>query len=60
LWREGALFGESAQKAYAVKCDADLNPEVSRNQGKLIAEVAYADKDTAEFIIFKISHSMNV
>jgi phage tail sheath protein FI len=59
LWRSGAFFGESAKEAYLVVCDEELNPEASRKQGKLITQVAYADKDTAEFIIFKVSHSMS-
>lgn len=58
LWREGALFGDSASQAYYVKCDADLNTEAMRNSGKLICEVGYANKKPAEFVIFRFSHQV--
>ena len=58
LWRDGGLFGDEAKQAYFVKCDEDLNPESIRNAGKLICEVGYAPKKPAEFIIFRISHSI--
>lgn len=58
LWRDGALFGETAAQAYYVKCDEDLNPESVRNAGRLICEVGYANKKPAEFVIFRFSHSV--
>lgn len=59
LWRDGGLVGNRASEAYFVKCDADLNPEDVRNAGKLICEVGYAPAKPAEFIIFRISHSIS-
>lgn len=58
LWRDGGLLGEKAADAYYVKCDADLNDEAARAAGKLICEVGYASKKPAEFIIFRVSHTM--
>ena len=58
MWRDGALFGETAKEAYYVKCDEDLNPENVRNAGKLVCEVGYASKKPAEFVIFRFSHSV--
>ena len=58
LWRDGALFGDTAAQAYYVKCDEDLNTENVRNQGKLICEIGYANKKPAEFVIFRFSHQV--
>jgi phage tail sheath protein FI len=55
LWREGALFGTSADQAYFVKCDAETNPPSSIDEGKLIVEVGLAPVKPAEFVIFRIS-----
>ena len=58
LYQQGALFGANASQAFYVKCDEELNPVESRNQGKLIVEVGYASKKPAEFIILRISHEL--
>lgn len=58
LWRDGGLYGSSASEAYFVKCDADLNTEAVRAQGRMITEVGYASKKPAEFVIFRFSHDM--
>lgn len=58
LWRDGALFGDSSKEAYYVKCDADLNTQAMRNQGRLICEIGYANKKPAEFVIFRFSHNV--
>ena len=59
LWRDGGLFGDKASQAYYVKCDEELNTEEVRNAGKLICEVGYASNKPAEFVIFRISHSIS-
>lgn len=59
LWREGGLVGATAMDAYFVKCDETLNSEATRNAGKLVCEVGYAPTKPAEFVIFRISHSIN-
>ena len=35
LWRDGALFGATAEQAFYVKCDAETNPPESIDQGKV-------------------------
>lgn len=54
VWRDGALFGLSESDAFYVKCDAELNPPESRDQGKLIIEIGLAPVKPAEFVIFRI------
>ncbi|MGF1485910.1 MAG: phage tail sheath family protein [Prochloraceae cyanobacterium] len=55
LWRQGALYGNSAEQAYYVKCDEQLNtPEVIR-QGRLYIEVGVSPIRPAEFIVFQVS-----
>src|SRR5579875_317772 len=55
LWRDGALFGASADQAFYVKCDEETNPPESIDQGKLVVEVGIAPVKPAEFVIFRIS-----
>jgi phage tail sheath protein FI len=55
LWREGALFGVTADQAYYVKCDAETNPPDSIDLGRLVVEVGVAPVKPAEFVIFRIS-----
>ena len=55
VWRDGALFGETPQDAFYVKCDEELNPPESRDLGRLIVEIGMAPVKPAEFVIFRIS-----
>jgi phage tail sheath protein FI len=55
LWRDGALFGATADQAFYVKCDAETNPPDSIDQGKVIVEVGIAPVKPAEFVIFRIA-----
>jgi uncharacterized protein len=55
LWRDGALFGATAEQAFFVKCDAETNPPDSIDQGKVIVEVGIAPVKPAEFVIFRVS-----
>jgi phage tail sheath protein FI len=54
-WRDGALFGETWEQAFYVKCDEELNPAEVRDQGQLIVEIGMAPAKPAEFIVFRIS-----
>lgn len=58
LWREGGLKGDSANEAYYVKCDEDLNTPTSISTGKLICEIGYSNKKPAEFVVFRFSHEV--
>ena len=53
-WREGALFGETPDKAFFVKCDAETNPKEVRELGQVVALIGVAIVKPAEFVIFRI------
>jgi phage tail sheath protein FI len=55
LWRDGALFGATAEQAFYVKCDEETNPPDSIDQGKVVVEVGIAPVKPAEFVIFRIA-----
>jgi phage tail sheath protein FI len=55
LWRDGALFGTTADQAFFVKCDSETNPPDSIDQGKVVVEVGISPVKPAEFVIFRIS-----
>jgi uncharacterized protein len=55
VWRSGALFGTTAEEAFFVKCDAELNPPDVRDRGQLIIEIGMAPVKPAEFVIFRLS-----
>lgn len=55
VWRSGALFGDTAQEAFYVKCDAETNPPELRELGQVVTEVGVAIVRPAEFVIFRIS-----
>jgi phage tail sheath protein FI len=55
LWRDGALFGATADQAFFVKCDEETNPPDSIDQGRVIIQVGIAPVKPAEFVIFRIS-----
>ena len=55
IWRSGALFGNTPENAFYVKCDEELNPIEIRDLGQLIIEVGLAPVKPAEFVIFRIS-----
>jgi hypothetical protein len=59
LWRDGALFGATAEQAFFVKCDEETNPPDSIDQGRVIVEVGIAPVKPAEFVIFRISQIKN-
>jgi phage tail sheath protein FI len=55
VWNSGALFGATANEAFYVKCDAELNTPEVRDAGQLIVEVGLSPVKPAEFVIFRIS-----
>ena len=55
IWSSGALFGLSADEAFYVKCDEELNPPEIRDLGQLIIEIGICPVKPAEFVIFRIS-----
>jgi phage tail sheath protein FI len=55
VWRDGALFGNTPQEAFYVKCDAETNPPSVRDAGQVVTEIGVAPVKPAEFVIFRIS-----
>ena len=55
LWKEGALFGDSPEEAFWVRCDDELNPPESIDAGYVVCEFAIAPAKPAEFVVFRIS-----
>lgn len=56
-WRAGALFGDTPQKAFYVKCDKDTNPPEVREAGQMVTEIGVAIVKPAEFVIFRIQQT---
>ena len=54
VWRQGALFGETPEKAFYVKCDDETNPPETIDVGQLIVEIGLCPVKPAEFVIFRI------
>ncbi|MFP2928740.1 phage tail sheath family protein [Pyxidicoccus sp. 3LG] len=54
VWRAGALFGAKPEDAFFVKCDAENNPPVERELGKVVTDIGVAVTKPAEFVIFRI------
>ena len=55
VWRDGALFGATAQEAFFVKIDDENNPPETRDLGRLVIDVGIAPVKPAEFVIFRIT-----
>ena len=55
LWREGALFGDTPDEAFYVKCDESINTEETMILGRLYVEVGIRPVRPAEFVVFRIS-----
>ncbi len=55
VWRDGALFGNTPEEAFYVKCDEETNPPEVRELGQVITEIGVAVVKPAEFVIFRIS-----
>jgi len=54
VWRSGALFGNTPQEAFYVKCDKETNPPELREVGQVVTEIGVAIVRPAEFVIFRI------
>lgn len=53
-WREGALFGKTAEEAFYVRIDEELNPFSEQQLGRLHIEIGLRPTYPAEFIIVRI------
>jgi phage tail sheath protein FI len=54
LFLQGAFQGSTPQQAYFVKCDADINPQSSIDQGIVNIQVGFAPLYPAEFVVIQI------
>ena len=55
IYNTGALFGATADEAFYVKCDAELNPADVRDAGQLFIEIGVSPVKPAEFIVVRFS-----
>lgn len=55
VWRSGALFGDTPEQAFYVKCDEETNPPEFRDQGMVVTEIGVAVVKPTEFVIFQLS-----
>jgi phage tail sheath protein FI len=53
-WRDGALFGASAEDAFYVRIDEALNPFSEQQLGRLYIEIGCRPSYPAEFIVVRI------
>ncbi|MCA9559265.1 MAG: phage tail sheath family protein [Myxococcales bacterium] len=54
VWRDGALFGETPEQAFYVKCDGETNPPEVIDAGQMVCEIGMCPTKPAEFVIFRI------
>ena len=54
VWQSGALFGATADQAFYVKIDEELNPPSTRALGRVFAEIGVAPVHPAEYVVFSI------
>lgn len=54
MFERGWFKGKNAEQAYYVKCDGDLNTQQSIDRGEIIAEIGYAKKRPAEFVVIRV------
>src|SRR5579859_6244669 len=55
LFDRGALRGATAQQAFYVKCDADVNPPEVRDLGQVIVEIGLAPALPEEYVVVRIT-----
>ena len=55
IWKDGALFGDTPEEAFYVRCDDELNPPESIDAGYVICEIGIAPAKPAEFVIFRVT-----
>lgn len=54
VWRDGALFGATADQAFRVRVDEELNPPSVRALGQLVIEVVVYPVTPAEYVVFRV------
>jgi len=54
VWRSGALFGDTPEEAFYVKCDSETNPRYLIDAGQVNVQVGICPVKPAEFVVFAI------
>ncbi|MER5577429.1 phage tail sheath family protein [Streptomyces massasporeus] len=54
VWQAGALFGRTAEEAFYVKIDEELNPPPIRELGQVIVEIGLAPTRPAEHVVIRL------
>ncbi|MCJ1676498.1 phage tail sheath subtilisin-like domain-containing protein [Streptomyces sp. APSN-46.1] len=54
VWQSGALFGRTAEEAFYVKIDEELNPSAVRELGQVFIEIGLAPTRPAEHIVIQL------
>jgi phage tail sheath protein FI len=54
-WRAGALFGQTPDEAFYVKCDDETNPAEGIDAGQVVCEIGVAPVKPAEFVVFRLA-----
>lgn len=54
-YRSGALFGDTPDQAFYVKCDAETNPPDVIDAGMVVTEIGMCPVKPAEFVIFRVA-----
>ncbi len=54
LWKQGALFGASADKAFFVKCDATTTTPTDINSGRVNVQIGFCPVRPAEFVVVTV------
>jgi phage tail sheath protein FI len=60
LWLEGALAGATADEAFYVKCDIEMNPPETESAGQVFTEIGLAASAPAEYIVVRVVHHTGV
>jgi uncharacterized protein len=54
VWASGALFGNTADEAFYVKCDDETNPRYLIDAGQVNVQIGVCPVKPAEFVVFSI------
>jgi phage tail sheath protein FI len=54
VWRSGALFGDTPEEAFYVKCDSETNPRYLIDAGQVNVQIGICPVKPAEFVVFSI------
>lgn len=53
-WQSGRLAGATPQEAFYVKCDVEINPPETAEQGRLYVEVGISANKPSQFVVFRL------